>query len=160
MLKYPLLHPEILRALAAAGHGARVLIADGNYPLSTGTPPTATRVYLNLRPGCVSVMDTLSTLAQAIPVESALVMLPRDGSTPSIHREMGELLGSAVPFTARPREEFYAAARSVDTALAIGTGEQRRFANILLTIGTVRLPPEVESYASDRLDHALASVRP
>ena len=38
MLKYRLLHPELLRALGEAGHGARVLVADGNYPLVTRSP--------------------------------------------------------------------------------------------------------------------------
>ena len=41
MLKYRLLHPELLRALGEAGHGARVLIADGNYPLATRSPGRA-----------------------------------------------------------------------------------------------------------------------
>ena len=41
MLKTTLLHPEILNALAGAGHGAQVLIADGNYPASTGGNPRA-----------------------------------------------------------------------------------------------------------------------
>jgi L-fucose mutarotase/ribose pyranase (RbsD/FucU family) len=36
VLRTRLLHPEILAALAGAGHGSRVLIADGNYPFSTG----------------------------------------------------------------------------------------------------------------------------
>ena len=35
MLKTRLLHPGILEALGEAGHGAQVLIADGNYPLRT-----------------------------------------------------------------------------------------------------------------------------
>ncbi|NLF56040.1 MAG: RbsD or FucU transport, partial [Candidatus Hydrogenedens sp.] len=30
MLKQRLTHPDILEALAAAGHGSKVLIADGN----------------------------------------------------------------------------------------------------------------------------------
>ena len=41
MLKYRLTHPEILAALAGAGHGSQVLIADGNYPFSTGANPAA-----------------------------------------------------------------------------------------------------------------------
>jgi L-fucose mutarotase len=140
MLKTPLIHPEILRALAGAGHGSQVLIADGNYPVSTATPPSAARVYLNLRPGCVTVMEVLTTLAQVLPIESAVVMQPRDNSNPPIHAEMKQLLGEAVPFLAKPRQDFYAAARQTDTALVIATGEQRRFANLLLTIGTVKLP--------------------
>ena len=38
MLYSTLTHPNILRALAAAGHGSQILIADGNYPLATQTP--------------------------------------------------------------------------------------------------------------------------
>ncbi|WP_318783043.1 RbsD/FucU domain-containing protein [Cellulosimicrobium sp. SH8] len=36
MLRYPLLHPGLIGALAGAGHGSRVLLADANYPHSTG----------------------------------------------------------------------------------------------------------------------------
>jgi len=44
MLKYRLLHPELLSVLAQAGHGSRILLADANYPVATGavnTPQTA-----------------------------------------------------------------------------------------------------------------------
>src|SRR5579883_1322184 len=74
MLRTQLLHPTILQALAGAGHGSTVLIADGNYPLSTKTNPQAARVYLNLRPGLVSVTEILATILTAIPVEAAHVM--------------------------------------------------------------------------------------
>ncbi|MFO1447029.1 MAG: RbsD/FucU family protein [Opitutaceae bacterium] len=143
MLKAPLLHPEILRALASAGHGSRVLIADGNYPLSTATPATASRVYLNLRPGCLTVTEVLATLATVLPIESALGMQTRDGAEAPIHGEIARLLGEGVPFVLKPRHDFYGEARSADTTLAIATGEQRRFANILLTIGVVRLPDDL-----------------
>ena len=43
MLKTRLLHPQILEALGEAGHGARVLIADGNYPLATQSNPAGRR---------------------------------------------------------------------------------------------------------------------
>ena len=59
MLKINLLHPEILSVLGSNGHGARILIADGNYPFSTGVPPTARKVFLNLAPGMLSVVDVL-----------------------------------------------------------------------------------------------------
>lgn len=142
MLKLSLLHPEILRALAGAGHGARVLLADGNYPVSSGCPAAATRVYLNLRPGCVTITDVLATLATVLPIESALGMQTRDGQPAVIHGEITALLGAGVPFALSPRHDFYAEARSPDTVLAIATGEQRRFANVLLTIGVIRGPDE------------------
>ena len=85
MLKYKLLHPEILAALGTAGHGARVLIADGNYPFATKSHPAARRVYLNLAPDLLRATDVLATLADAIPIEAAQVMVPESGDEPSIH---------------------------------------------------------------------------
>ena len=68
MLTYQLLHPDILAGLAAAGHGATVLIADGNYPLVTRSHPAARRVYLNLAPDILRVTDVLGVVAGAIPI--------------------------------------------------------------------------------------------
>ncbi len=62
MLKTKLLHPDILQALGRAGHGSKVLIADGNYPFTTGSPATAEKVFLNLMPGMVKVTDVLKVL--------------------------------------------------------------------------------------------------
>ncbi len=138
MLKTPLLHPEILHALGSAGHGARVLVADGNYPVSTEAPPSATRVFLNLRRGLVSVTDVLAVLAETVPVEAALLMAAPDGVSVPLHERLRELLPAPVVVSQRPRHEFYAEARLPATALVIATGEERRFANVLLTIGVVR----------------------
>ena len=41
MLKGKLIHPEILDALGKAGHGSKILIADGNYPFATAAAPRA-----------------------------------------------------------------------------------------------------------------------
>jgi L-fucose mutarotase/ribose pyranase (RbsD/FucU family) len=55
VLRFPLLHPPLLAALGAAGHGARVLLADANYSHSTNVSPAAAvmatgddRLYANL----------------------------------------------------------------------------------------------------------------
>jgi L-fucose mutarotase len=140
MLKYQLLHPEMLAALGGAGHGAKVLIADGNYPFSTRAAPHAKRVYLNLAPGMLNVTDVLRVVAAAIPVESAAVMVPESGEEPPIHQEFRRILPSDVPIKTLGRFDFYDAARDPDTALVIATGEQRIYANILLTIGVVPPP--------------------
>ncbi len=92
MLKYQLLHPEILAALGAAGHGSRVLIADGNYPFATKSSPAARRVYLNLAPDLLKATDVLAVLADAIPVEAAHVMVPDAGEEPAIFAEFRALL--------------------------------------------------------------------
>jgi L-fucose mutarotase len=136
MLKTRLLHPEILAALGEAGHGAQVLIADGNYPLATRSNPDGYRVFLNLAPGQLTVTDVVSVLADAIPIEAAHVMGPDDDSEPGIYADFRELLPET-PLQRLGRFEFYDMARGPDTALAIATGEQRIYANILLTIGVV-----------------------
>lgn len=136
MLKTRLLHPEILAALGEAGHGAQVLIADGNYPLATRSNPDAYRVFLNLAPGQLTVTDVLDVIADAIPVEAAHVMGPDDGTEPSIYADFRRLLPDT-ELQRLDRFEFYDMARGPDTALAIATGEHRIYANILLTIGVV-----------------------
>jgi L-fucose mutarotase len=136
MLKTRLLHPGILQALGEAGHGAQVLIADGNYPLRTRSNDAAHRVYLNLAPGLVTVTDVLGALVDAIPIEAARVMSPDAGDDPPIFADFRALLGG-IDLERLGRFPFYDAARGPDVALAIATGEQRLYANVLITIGVV-----------------------
>ncbi|MBN1591406.1 MAG: RbsD/FucU family protein [Pirellulales bacterium] len=139
MLKTKLLQPEILGILGMAGHGSQVLIADGNYPFLTGSPETAEKVFLNLMPGMVKVTDVLEALIAAIPIEAATVMVPDDGAEQPIFAEFRKLLSEGPELTKIGRFPFYDLVRTSDTALVIATGEQRIYANLLLTIGVV--PP-------------------
>jgi L-fucose mutarotase len=143
VLRYELLHPDLLRALAAAGHGSRILLADANYPHSTGANPGAARVHLNLRPGLVTVEQVLEVLLDAVPVESAAVMVPGGvsgdvvgaGEPIPVHAVYRDALGDGVAWEEMDRFAFYGAARGDDVALVVATGEQRVYANLLLTIG-------------------------
>lgn len=136
MLKTPLIHPTILQALGASGHGGRVLIADGNYPFSTRANPAAARAYLNFMPGKLNAVEVLEGIVSAIPIEAADVMTPDDGSEPAIFAEFRKLL-PGISLRANNRWAFYDLARDSDCCLVIATGEQRIYANILLTIGVV-----------------------
>jgi L-fucose mutarotase len=147
MLTGALVHPRILEALGRAGHSAKVLVADGNYPASTKRPPGATLVSLNLSPGVVDCVQVLTALAAAIPIEAAAVMRPeRSGpyamdEDPEIWEAFRTVLtGAGVDVDLEPLERFafYDTASSDDVALVIATGEQRLYANLLLTIGVVR----------------------
>ncbi|MFA5817972.1 MAG: RbsD/FucU family protein [Bacteroidales bacterium] len=138
MLKTNLLHPEILNALGSNGHGSRCLIADGNFPFSTGVNERAQKVFLNLSPGVLSVTDVLKVINEAIPIESYIVMLPPDEAPQSIHDEFVNILGENVPVEKVKRFDFYKEAQSTDTCLVIATGEIRRFANILIVIGVMK----------------------
>ena len=99
MLKQRLIHPEILEILAAAGHGSKVLIADGNYPASTQHGDNADVVYLKEFRGLMPDLE----------------------------------------LTEYNRFDFYDEASGPETCLLIVTGEQRLYANLLLTIGVVVL---------------------
>ena len=147
MLKSRLLHPQITAALARAGHGSKVLISDGNYPHWTKKGPNAEVVYLNLAPGQPTVTDVLKVLVDAIPIEAAEIMdtnktgayvLPSD---PEIWAEFKQILKPTDckgELTKIERFKFYDVAGTPDVCLTIATGEQRIYANLLLTIGVVR----------------------
>ncbi len=135
MLLTELLHPEILAALASAGHGGKVLLADGHYPASTAVGRHARTVYLNLTPGLLNVSTVLDVLLRTTPIEAAAVMVPPAGEPePEAIREYRNRLGS-VPVEELDRFAFYAQARSEDLALLIVTADVRTYANLLLTIG-------------------------
>ena len=137
MLSSKLIHPEIIGALAGAGHGAKVLIADSNYPASTKIGPNAQLVYLNLRPGLPSATEVLEVLLSAIKAEGAMVMQPDDGSTPDVFGDFDKILPKNVELQKLGRFEFYDAVQDADTCLVIQTGEQRLYANIMLVIGAI-----------------------
>ena len=132
MLTSKLIHPEIMSALAYCGHGSKVLIADGNYPLAEKTG-NAKKVYLGLVPGMPTVTEVLKAIHSAVEIEKAEVMVPGDGSTPEIFAEFKEELG--LELSGVGRFEFYDLASEPDVVLAISTGEKRVLSNILLTIG-------------------------
>jgi L-fucose mutarotase len=134
MLLTSLIHPELIGALGRAGHGSKILLSDGNYPHGTGAPSAATRIYLNLAPGVLDVDQVLTALIATIPIEAAEVMMPPDGrEVPAISGYRAALEG--ISFAGHERHAFYEAARHPDVAIVVATGDQRMYANLLLTIG-------------------------
>ena len=143
MLKTTIIHPELMQALAEAGHGARILLADSNYPVTVKANAEARIVFLNFIPGIVGGPDIVRALAQTVPIESAIYMAPPDGKMPAIVGEYRKLISRSAPFEALGRFDFYDEASGPDTALVIASGEQRIYANLLITVGVV--PPKVKA---------------
>jgi L-fucose mutarotase len=144
MLKHELIHPEINEVLGRAGHHAVVLVADGNYPVSTKRGAQARLVSLNLAPGIVSCTQVFRTLLTAIPVERVAVMgIPPDDpyakkGEPPIWKEYRQILkeaGSALRLEPILKWDFYEVVASPDHVLTIQTAERALWANILLTVG-------------------------
>jgi L-fucose mutarotase len=137
VLRYPLLHPPLLHALATAGHGSKVLIADSNYAHRTNIHHRATLIHLNLRPGLVTIDEVLEPVLSAIPVEAVHTMRPDDGSTPDAWTDYERALGADLPLQPLARQDFYAACRSHELAVCVATGDVRHYANVLLTVGAI-----------------------
>jgi L-fucose mutarotase len=133
VLKLPVIHPVLLGALARAGHGSTILIADGNYPHSTGAASTAERVFLNFSPGVLTVEQVLRGVAEITPIERATVMQPADHDDLPLFAAYRTILGMTLERL--DRFDFYAAARTQDLTLLIATADEQHYANILLTVG-------------------------
>jgi L-fucose mutarotase len=146
MLDTPLLHPDILRVLATAGHHSRVLIADGNYPAATKRGPRAELVSLQLSPGIPAVAQVLAAILGTVRIDEVHCMgVDRDDSyaaatpgDPPVWEEYRRILAAAgsrcglVPIV---KWDFYAAVESADHVLTIQTADTQPWANLLLSLG-------------------------
>ena len=127
------INPCIIAAVSRLGHGDKILIADGNYPLATKTG-NAEKIWVSLSPGIPTVTDVLDALQSIINVEAAAVMQPSEGPDPEIFKEFESMLPE-IELKKLGRFEFYNECTVQPLSLAIATGEKRTFANILLTVG-------------------------
>ncbi|ASJ72905.1 RbsD/FucU domain-containing protein [Granulosicoccus antarcticus] len=141
MLKTPVIHPTIMEALARSGHFAQVVIADGNLPVGAMTGPNSTTVHLNFRPGLLDALTVLEGILEVCPVQGAIVMAKPADANAEIHDAYKKLLGD-VTWDSMERWAFYDKIREPATTLIIQTGEQRRFANLILTVGVVKMAEE------------------
>jgi len=116
-----------------------VLLADGNYPCKTGVSPSAETIWLNLSPGLLAVDDVLEVLTGALPIEAAHVMSPDTATEPPVYERFRELLPG---LTLQPlgRQDFYSFAKGPDLVVVVATGDQRLYANLMLTVGVVQPP--------------------
>ena len=146
MLSGKLIHPSILEALGRAGHGSKVLIADGKYPASTTLGLNAIHVPLNLSPGIVNCTQILEAVSSAVRIESAAVMAYyREGpyaltEDPPIWTDFRTILtdsGQPADIEEIERFTFYETSAQPDVCLVIQSGDQRIYANLLLTIGVI-----------------------
>jgi len=144
MLRHLLIHPKINEVIGRAGHHAKILIADGNYPASSAIGPKAELISLNLMPGVVNCTQVLQALLSAIPVEAANTMmyektgpyaLAEDPPVWASYRKTIKDAGLDLELKPIEKWEFYKAVATPDHVLTIQTADQQRFANLLLTVG-------------------------
>lgn len=144
MLNHGLVHPKILEVLGRAGHHAKILIADGNYPASTTLGPNAEQVSLNLAPGIVTCTQVLEALLTAAPFEAAYTMdyektgpyaLKEDPPVWAQYRAVFKKAKLGLKLQPVEKWEFYKQVATPDHVLTIQTADQQRFANLLLVMG-------------------------
>jgi len=144
MLRHQLIHPQISGILAAAGHHATILIADGNYPASSKRGPRAELVSLNLMPGVVTCDQVLQAILSAVPIEQIRTMQPETegpyaipGDPPVWTEYRRSIAQAELDLTLEPIEKwaFYEAVTTADHVLTVQTADQQRYANLLLSIG-------------------------
>jgi L-fucose mutarotase len=132
----PLLTPELLHALAAMGHGERIVLVDANYPATRGqrliripgaSTPRVLRAVLSLLP-----VDTF------VPHPAAVMQVVGEpGAVPPVVAEMNGILAEAgtPPALGLERHAFYAEAESAYAI--VQTGERRFYGNIRLAKGVI-----------------------
>jgi len=144
MLKHQLIHPKINEVLGRAGHHAKILIADGNYPASTKKGPNAELVCLNLAPGIVNCTQVLRAMLSAVPIDGVSTMmytaddpytLDEDPPVWDEYRTVIQEAGLGLNLEPIAKWDFYKAVETTDHILTIQTADQQRFANLLLSIG-------------------------
>ena len=144
MLKHQLIHPKLNALLGAAGHHAKILIADGNYPASTKKGPNAEVVHLNLAPGLVTVAQVFETILSAVAIDAVNTMgIPADDpyaqkGEPPVWEEYRKVLKRArakLKLEPIQKWEFYEQVASSDHVVTVQTGDQALWANLLLTVG-------------------------
>jgi L-fucose mutarotase len=138
MIMAPITHPDILRALAAAGHKSTVLITDAHYAAATAVGPNAVTVHLNLTAGRPTIPEVLDAVLAMVVVEHATQIQAAPDALPSdVQNAVADALRPEVAVEYVERQAFYDLARSEDLALAIVTGDISRFGNVLLRLGAL-----------------------
>ena len=69
----------------------------------------------------------LEPVIDMVPIESASVMQPDDGSTPEVFATYRELLGDQSPLQPLRRLESHATCREADLAVCVATGDDRLY---------------------------------
>ncbi len=136
----PLLHPDLLHALRAMGHGDELAIVDANFPAAS----MGRRV---IRLDGVSATRALEAVLSVLPLDdfvdapcARMEVVGDPAAVPEICREFQAIVDRveqrAVALAPLERFAFYARAR--EAFAVVQTGETRLYGNLLLKKGVVR----------------------
>ena len=145
MLKgiHPLLHADLLHALASMGHGDEVVVADANFPAAS----IARRL---IHASAASAPEALDAILTDFPLDTflrpAALTMQMKGSANTVPEPVQEFAAvftrhgrGTIDLGSLERERFYARARNAYAV--VRTGELRPYGNILLVKGVVNTYP-------------------
>src|SRR5438045_7906841 len=144
MLRHKLIHPRINEVLGRAGHHAKILIADGNYPASSKKGPQAEVVCLNLMPGVVTCAQILEAVLSAVAIEEINTMMYEKSGPYALKDDppgCGEykkvIAAARVGLELRPSEQWdiYKGGETNEHVMTIQSGDQQRCSNTWLRDG-------------------------
>ena len=136
----PLLHPDLLHALRAMGHGDELAIVDANFPAAS----MGRRV---IRLDGASATRALETVLSVLPLDdfvdapcARMEVVGDSDAVPEICREFQAIVdrieGRRIELAQLERFAFYARTREAFAVLQ--TGETRLYGNLLVKKGVVR----------------------
>jgi L-fucose mutarotase len=137
----PLLTPELLRVLAAMGHGDEICLADANFPAASvaGEHPLLRLPIVSATRALEAVMSLLplDTFVKAPAAVMQVVGDPEAVPPPAAEFQavIERVEGRPVPMEAIERFAFYERARHASAIVV--TGERRPYGNILLRKGVI-----------------------
>lgn len=122
------LHPELARTLASAGHGDRIGLVDAGLPIAARTP----RIDLGFSPGKPALLDVLDAVLGELRVEAYVIARESAHDAPWLVEALEQRLPEADVLWVT-HEELKAEIREARSV--IRTGECRPYANVLLQSG-------------------------
>ncbi|MBM3599753.1 MAG: ribose ABC transporter [Alphaproteobacteria bacterium] len=135
----PLLHADLLHALASMGHGDDLVIADANFPAAS-MARRLVRLDGAGAPAALRAVLTLLPLDDFVEHPAAVMAVVGDPArVPEPVRDFQPVLAAAAgrPVTIERLERFAFYDRSRAAFAVVATGDARKYANIILRKGVI-----------------------
>jgi len=131
MKKQGILHPELSRVVASLGYTQTLAITEATLPIPDGP----IRIDLALTKGVPGFLETLRVILDEMKVESAVIAEEMAQHSPDIYQQLKQLL-PGVPIEEIQHVQLKLRIRNARAV--VRTGEFTRYANIILTSGTLQ----------------------
>lgn len=136
-----LIHPELVAALAAAGHGDTIVISDAGLKI----PRSAHRIDLGVTCGVPTFLQVVKAVLPELVVEAATVATEFSTWNPEVYAATLDLLPVAPD--AKPHADLMAEAAE-SAYLYVKSGECTAYANVVLTAGVSYIEEAMDLYES------------